>query len=160
MDQQTVANPAHEEMPVAPREVLPRALAMFNAAETVKQTGGAVQIAGVKIEPCDEYGNTATSLRADRAGKAYSRALDEIWFLRRLCAYTAMAVAADLSMKTFPKSRRSLAEARIEDLRGAARGHAEVAIAGKSSQVMRFAMQEAGAGEMLTADQFEKEKGL
>lgn len=29
--------------------------------ETVKATGGAVEIAGVRIEPCDEYGRTAST---------------------------------------------------------------------------------------------------
>jgi hypothetical protein len=35
-----------------------QARAIFNAVRTIKETGGAVEIAGVKIQPCDEYGLT------------------------------------------------------------------------------------------------------
>src|SRR5690349_24172301 len=35
-----------------------RALAMLSAADTIKQTGGAVEIAGVKMQPCDDRGLT------------------------------------------------------------------------------------------------------
>lgn len=37
-----------------------RAHAMLCAAETVKATGGFVEISGVRIEACDEYGRTAS----------------------------------------------------------------------------------------------------
>lgn len=38
-----------------------RAEALLGTVETVKTTGGAVEIAGVRIEPCDEYGRSATT---------------------------------------------------------------------------------------------------
>lgn len=40
--------------------------ALFDAAETVKATGGAVEIHGVRMEACDEYGRTESM--KDRAG--------------------------------------------------------------------------------------------
>jgi hypothetical protein len=43
------------------------ATAMLNAANTVKATGGAVEIGGVRIEPCDEFGSTVTTARAESA---------------------------------------------------------------------------------------------
>ena len=43
------------------------ARAMLNAANTIKATGGAVEIGGVRIEPCDEYGSTVTTARAESA---------------------------------------------------------------------------------------------
>ena len=50
---------------VAPN--LDAARAMLNAANTIKATGGAVEIGGVRIEPCDEYGSTVTTARAESA---------------------------------------------------------------------------------------------
>lgn len=38
-----------------------RADAVLRAVETIKKTGGAVEIAGVRIEPCDTYGQTDTT---------------------------------------------------------------------------------------------------
>ena len=46
---------------------LDAARAMLNAANTIKATGGAVEIGGVRIEPCDEYGSTVTTARAEAA---------------------------------------------------------------------------------------------
>ena len=46
---------------------LDAARAMLNAANTIKATGGAVEIGGVRIEPCDEYGSTVTTARAESA---------------------------------------------------------------------------------------------
>lgn len=43
------------------------ARAVYAAAMTVKETGGAVEIAGVRIEPCDTYGQTDTTRAAARA---------------------------------------------------------------------------------------------
>lgn len=36
------------------------AFALLSAVDTIKATGGAVEIAGVRIEPCDDRGRTAT----------------------------------------------------------------------------------------------------
>jgi len=46
---------------------LDAARAMLNAANTIKATGGAVEIGGVRMEPCDEYGSTVTTARAESA---------------------------------------------------------------------------------------------
>lgn len=51
-----------------------------------------------------------------------SRALDEIYVLRTLLAYEAAVRAADLELKSYPKSRREIAEHAIQRMRGAARG--------------------------------------
>lgn len=48
-------------------ERIERGLALLNTVETIKKTGGAVEIAGVKIEPCDEYGRTARDLLSVQA---------------------------------------------------------------------------------------------
>ena len=57
--------PAPVGAAVAPN--LDAARAMLNAANTIKATGGAVEIGGVRIEPCDEYGSTVTTARAESA---------------------------------------------------------------------------------------------
>lgn len=54
-------------------ERMEKARAIFEAVNTIKETGGAVEIAGVRIEPCDEYGATETTRRADQAGEAIQR---------------------------------------------------------------------------------------
>ena len=41
--------------------------ALLGAVNTIKATGGAVEIAGVRIEPCDEFGSTLTTARAENA---------------------------------------------------------------------------------------------
>lgn len=45
----------------APADQMARAL--VSAVETIKATGGTVEIYGVRIEPCDEYGRTETDRR-------------------------------------------------------------------------------------------------
>ncbi len=49
----------------ASRAELEQCRALLNAVETIKKTGGAVQIAGVRIEPCDTYGKTDTTRAVD-----------------------------------------------------------------------------------------------
>lgn len=41
--------------------------ALAQAVDSIRGTGCGVEIAGVRIEECDEYGRTATTLRAERA---------------------------------------------------------------------------------------------
>lgn len=49
--------------------------AIASAARTIKETpGSAVEIAGVRIEACDEYGRTSTTRRAERAEAALAGA--------------------------------------------------------------------------------------
>ena len=85
----------------------------------------------------------------------YSDALDEIYRLRELLAYEAQCVSATLEMKTFPKSRREVHERQVERMRSAARGEAEVQMAGMSSMVLRHCMRDAGASQTLTRSQWE-----
>lgn len=87
-----------------------------------------------------------------------SLALDEIYELRRLCAYEASVREADLDYATYPKSRRKVAEDRIERLRKAACGHVDVAVAGTSSLSLRASFLAAGAKQTMTRSQWESEK--
>jgi hypothetical protein len=59
------------------------AQAVFNAVKTIKKTGGAVEIHGVRIEPCDEFGATATTRILEAAvpnARAEVKAAVEEWF--------------------------------------------------------------------------------
>lgn len=85
----------------------------------------------------------------------YSRALDEIYALRAICAHAALGVQADLSYKTYPKSRRSIARERIDRLQAAARGERNTAYVGMT--VGKHALREAGAEDTLTRAQWENE---
>lgn len=87
-----------------------------------------------------------------------SRALDEVYDLRRLVAYEACVRQADLGYATYPKSRRKVAEERIERLRQAARGDADVAIAGTSHLSLRQGLREAGAKDLLVRRSWENER--
>lgn len=49
----------------AARAELEQCRALLNAVDTIKKTRGAVQIAGVRIEPCDTYGKTDTTRAVD-----------------------------------------------------------------------------------------------
>lgn len=51
-----------------------------------------------------------------------SRAIDEIYELRTLLASEARILEAHLDFKTFPKSRRAIAEESVERMRAGARG--------------------------------------
>lgn len=54
------------------------ATAVLDAVETIKRTGGAVEIHGVRIEPCNDRGETATARmleNATRWRRAFARAL-------------------------------------------------------------------------------------
>lgn len=51
---------------------------MYAAAETVKETGGAVEINGVRMEACDEYGRTDTTRAADEARAALRMVLQDL----------------------------------------------------------------------------------
>lgn len=85
----------------------------------------------------------------------YSAALDEIFRLRALMAYEARALNAHLSYKTFPKSRRSIAEAQVERMKAAARGQAISVIGAIAWPHDHLAW--AGADQCLTRSQFEGE---
>lgn len=90
----------------------------------------------------------------------YSVALDEIYTLRKALAHEALCQQAHLEFKSFPKSRRALAEEAVNRMQSAARGYAEHSYGGRSSQVMRHALREAGAPETLTRAAWETSRGL
>ncbi|MFD4992849.1 hypothetical protein ACFWH7_04500 [Cellulosimicrobium cellulans] len=50
-----------------------RAEAVLSAVEAIKETGGAVEVAGVRIEPCDAYGVTATTRERDELAATIAR---------------------------------------------------------------------------------------
>lgn len=87
-----------------------------------------------------------------------SAALDEVFRLRRALAYEAEAIAAHLSLRSFPKSRRPIAEQQIERMRSAARGESRPAYGGTASLALRSAMENAGAPETLTRAAFADEQ--
>lgn len=53
------------ELGLFPSDRRGEAEALLSAVDTIKQTGGAVEIAGVRIEPCDTYGQTETTLELE-----------------------------------------------------------------------------------------------
>jgi hypothetical protein len=85
----------------------------------------------------------------------YFDALDEIWLLRRALAYEAAATAAHLSYKSFPKSRREVAENQIERMRESARGRAQPAYSGVHTVSLRSAMEAADAPTTFTRHDWE-----
>lgn len=87
-----------------------------------------------------------------------SRALDEIWHLRRALAYEAAVNEAHLQLKTFPKSRRQIVLGQIERMREAARGAVLRAYAGLHTQSIDGAMDRAGAEPTLTRGQWERQQ--
>ena len=92
------------------------------------------------------------------APEVLGAALDEIYRLRQLAAYTAAGLEATLDYRSFPKSRRAVTEQQIERLKMAAQGRTEVAVAGINHQSLRSCMERAGAA--LTLTRYEWEQGL
>lgn len=90
-----------------------------------------------------------------------SLALDEVYALRQLVAYEAGVREADLTYKTFPKSRRDIAKDRIQKLRSAARGRAIDVVRDLHKQRdLRYALREAGAPETMTRWEWQKGHGV
>lgn len=84
-----------------------------------------------------------------------TRALDEIWALRRAAAYEAAALEATAEYRTFPKSRRQVTGEQLRRLRAAARGHVHTAYADRSRASVDHSMRAAGAPVTLTRHQWE-----
>lgn len=85
-----MSDPMNPEARINFVDVIDRALAILSAAETIKKTGGAVEIAGVRIEPCDERGETLTLKAFQDAAEARDRgrALADEWdTLPCVCGY-------------------------------------------------------------------------
>lgn len=112
--------------------------------------GGTDELARLRAEVAE-----LTAQKEDMLA-GYSAALDEIWALRKLCAYEAGAMRAHLHYRTFPKSRRGCAEDSIERLQAAARGGTQVAVAPLSHLSLRHALREAGAEDGLTRVSWER----
>lgn len=89
-----------------------------------------------------------------------SAAVDEIYVLRAMLADEARIIEAHLSYKTFPKSRREIAERQIARMRAVARGETEglERVAGSGSR--KAALRWAGADECLTNAQWAEQRGL
>ena len=77
-----------------------RADALLRAVETIKATGGAVEIAGVRIEPCDAFGSTVTTARAE-AAEAERDAL-----LAKVAAVEALADSPPLIVSAIEQDER------------------------------------------------------
>lgn len=68
----------------------------------------------------------------DEMFRHYMAALDEVFRLRTALQYEARVVEAHYeSLKSFPKSRRPIAEQQVERMRQAASGRSEGAYAGE-----------------------------
>lgn len=93
----------------------------------------------------------------DEELRAYSAALDEVYRLRLIAAMYADHTEADLTYRTYPKTRRPIVEARVEGLRKAARGQSSQVLAGKDLYRVRRSMLSAGAAETLTRAAWEAE---
>lgn len=76
--------------------------------------------------------------------KLFDETVDEIYFLRCAFAYEAAQIPAYLAFKSFPKSRRDVAENQMERFRLAAAGSAGVAIAGLSTRSLDGASRDLG----------------
>lgn len=108
---------------------------------------------------CNAYETSARRLAAQReldrrAGPSdlelLSAALDEIYRLRRAFAYESRVIEAHYEgLKTFPKSRRKIAEEQVARMREAVTSSV-VAYAGVSSQSLRRELANAGGRPLLT----------
>lgn len=87
----------------------------------------------------------------------YSYAIDEIYQLRALLADEAAIIEAHLDLKTFPKSRREIAEKQIERMRAAARGETPEY---RDRWSPSRALKSAGADDGLLNWQWEMQRGL
>jgi hypothetical protein len=88
----------------------------------------------------------------------YSAALDEVYRLRAVLAYESHVLKAHLELKTFPKSRRTIAEDQVARMRATARYGTQ---GRRHSQDLfcdlKTALSDAGAAETLTRSAFERE---
>lgn len=86
----------HARREPAPPSRIAQAHALLSAVETLKATSGAVEIAGVRIEACDEYGRTATTDRCDALEAKHAAAVEYIDELEaRLTRVLAVAGGTD-----------------------------------------------------------------
>lgn len=88
----------------------------------------------------------------------YSMALDEIYLLRAALADEARILDAHLDFKTFPLSRRKVAEQQVLRMRGMARGLFEESV--REHFDPKGALRSAGADECMTRSQWEQQRHL
>ncbi len=74
----------------------------------------------------------------------YSAALEEIYRLRRALAYEARVIEAHLDYKTFPKSRRAVAEQQVYRMRRAVIGSVQSAYGGVDGRELDVEAEECG----------------
>lgn len=87
----------------------------------------------------------------------YGRALDEIYSHRLALAYEARVVEAHYEgYKTFPKSRRKIAEAQVERMRRAIAENVDVAYAEQSYLAREY--ERITGTRLLTRHQWEQER--
>jgi hypothetical protein len=89
----------------------------------------------------------------------YARALEEIDRLRTALAYEARVIQVHLDYRSFPKTRRPVAERQVERMTASARGQAQAAYADTSDLALAHVRRETGIG-VLTRSQWEKGDGL
>lgn len=83
-----------------------------------------------------------------------SRAIDEIYQLRLLLASEARILEAHLDFKTFPKSRRQIAEESVARLRSGALGNPSPVNPGRAKQEYRIL----SGSQTLTNSQWRSER--
>lgn len=88
----------------------------------------------------------------------YSMALDEIYLLRAMLADEADILNEHLEFKTFPLSRRKVAEQQVARMRGLAGGDLERQC--REGFKAKDALRRAGIDECLTRSQWEEQRGL
>lgn len=85
----------------------------------------------------------------------YSRALDEVYRLRKAAAYEATLLDAHLRWKSLPSTARQAMDRQAQRLYQAARGEAEQAYKAVDGRALREALLDAGAEEGLSRGQWE-----
>lgn len=87
-----------------------------------------------------------------------SVALDEIYFLRALLADEAGIIEAHLGYKTFPKSRREIAEEQVRRMKAAASGDMKTSRREKFNP--HLALKRIGVDPLLTNHQWAAQRNL
>lgn len=87
-----------------------------------------------------------------------SAALDEIWLLRAALAHEAEVLEGYLAFKSFPTSRRDIADRQLTRMRSAARGDVLSAYAGTSSLSLANAALQLRTQVSLTIEEFAAER--
>lgn len=116
------------------------------------------QIRAVEGPMTAQFGAYQEGFRAGQEEllRYYSAALDEVYRLRAALAHEREVRRADLALKTYPKSRRSVAIQAMDRMVMAANGFASNAYAHPEID-LKAALRAVGADECLTRSQWEEE---